>query len=166
MLTCELGLPLHRHQGQPFKLVHLRNPLPLTNNWWPKHIRLAGMNSPVFHFSFSSHYYRPQRSWARVIFSQACVKNSVHRGGEGVCLSACWDTPPGPGRPPREQTHHPSPQTRQTPPPGADTPPLPPGQADPPRTRQTPHPTPRGSRLQHTVYERLVRDCDCDCSCY
>ena len=35
-----------------------------------------------------------------VIFSQACVKNSVH-GGEGVCLSACWDTPP----PPR--TRHP-----------------------------------------------------------
>ena len=23
-------------------------------------------------------YYRPQRSWAKVIFSQACVKNSVH----------------------------------------------------------------------------------------
>ena len=23
-----------------------------------------------------------------------CVKNSVHGGG-GVCLSACWDTPPG-----------------------------------------------------------------------
>ena len=24
--------------------------------------------------------YRPQRSWAKVIFSEACVKNSVHRG--------------------------------------------------------------------------------------
>ena len=45
--------------------------------------------------------------WRKVIFSVACVKNSVHRG---VCLSACWDktpplrappetTPPGPGTP-------------------------------------------------------------------
>ena len=56
----------------------------------------------------SQRHYRPQRNWAKVIFSQACVKNSVHRG-EGVCLSACWDTPPGadtpPSRhPPREQT--------------------------------------------------------------
>ena len=25
-------------------------------------------------------YYRPQRSWGKVIFSEACVKNSVHRG--------------------------------------------------------------------------------------
>ena len=24
--------------------------------------------------------YRPQRSWGKVIFSEACVKNSVHRG--------------------------------------------------------------------------------------
>ena len=31
--------------------------------------------------------------WGKVIFSVACVKNSVHRGG-GVCLSACWDTTP------------------------------------------------------------------------
>ena len=55
------------------------------------------------------YFYRPQRSWAKVIFSQACVKNSVH-GGEGVCLSA---TPPGPGTHPREQT---PPRTRHTPP--------------------------------------------------
>ena len=26
--------------------------------------------------------YRPQRSWGKVIFSEACVKNSVHRGGD------------------------------------------------------------------------------------
>ena len=25
-------------------------------------------------------YYRPQRSWGKVIFSEACVKNSVHGG--------------------------------------------------------------------------------------
>ena len=49
------------------------------------------------------HYYWPQRSWAKVIFLQACV---CPQGGRGVCLSACWDThtpwtrhPPG-SRPP------------------------------------------------------------------
>ena len=25
--------------------------------------------------------YYPQRSWGKVIFSEVCVKNSVHRGG-------------------------------------------------------------------------------------
>ena len=37
--------------------------------------------------------YRPQRSWGKVIFSEACVNNSVHRGGHawllgGVCVVA------------------------------------------------------------------------------
>ena len=32
-----------------------------------------------------THFYRPQRSWAKVIFSEACVKNSIHGGG-GVGL--------------------------------------------------------------------------------
>ena len=37
--------------------------------------------------------YRPQRSWDKVIFSEACVNNSVHRGGMrgcswGVCMVA------------------------------------------------------------------------------
>ena len=31
-------------------------------------------------YSNSDNYYRPQRSWAKVIFSEACVKNSVHGG--------------------------------------------------------------------------------------
>ena len=31
-------------------------------------------------------YYRPQRSWGKLIFSEACVNNSVHRGG--VCVVA------------------------------------------------------------------------------
>ena len=26
-------------------------------------------------------FYRPQRSWGKVIFSEVCVKNSVHGGG-------------------------------------------------------------------------------------
>ena len=40
-------------------------------------------------------FYRPQRSWGKVIFSEACVKNSVHSGrggmhGRGVCMvGAC-----------------------------------------------------------------------------
>ena len=31
-------------------------------------------------------YYRPQRSWGKVIFSEACVNNSVHRGGHAWLL--------------------------------------------------------------------------------
>ena len=33
-------------------------------------------------------FYRPQRSWGKVIFSQASVILFTGR----VCLSACWDT--------------------------------------------------------------------------
>ena len=44
-------------------------------------------------------YYRPERSWGKVIFLEAYVKDSLHRGG---CLGR---------QPPQEQT-----------PPGADTP--------------------------------------------
>ena len=76
-------------------------------------------------------YYRPQRSCGKVIFSQACVKNSVHKR-RGVCLNACWDTHTPPWQmhtpwclpqcmlgytPPRRQT----PLGRQ-PPPRTDTP--------------------------------------------
>ena len=41
-------------------------------------------------------FYRPQRSWGKVISSEACVKNSVHRGAciaggacmaEGACMA-------------------------------------------------------------------------------
>ena len=107
-------------------------------------------------------FYRPQRSWAKVIFSQACV---CPQGG--VCLSACWDIPPGTS-PPEEQTppdqSHPTgtdppPQTRppreqalpwdQTPP-GAD----PSREQTPPRTRppweQTPPPPPGNSSIRST----------------
>ena len=31
-------------------------------------------------------YYRPQQSWGKVIFSEVCVKNSVHRG-RGACMA-------------------------------------------------------------------------------
>ena len=69
------------------------------------------------------HFYRPQRSWAKVIFSQACVKNSVHGGGLPQCMLGY--TPPD--QTPRDQAPCPL---------GADTPP---DQA-PPRSR---HPPPR-----------------------
>ena len=35
-------------------------------------------------------YYRPQRSWGKVIFSEACVKNSVHGGGRAWQGGAWW----------------------------------------------------------------------------
>ena len=34
-----------------------------------------------------NHFYRPQHSCGKVMFSQTCVKNSVHRGW--VCIPAC-----------------------------------------------------------------------------
>ena len=68
------------------------------------------------------HYYRPQRSWAKVIFSQACVKNSVH-GGVSASVHAGihppGTRPPGSGRPPGDQTPHPPEPGR--PPPGKQT---------------------------------------------
>ena len=78
------------------------------------------------------YHYRPQRSWANVIFSEACVKNSVHRG-RGGCLPQCMlgYTPLGAGPPsgwdtPQEQTLPPGSRHpwKQTPPaiPGADSP--------------------------------------------
>ena len=84
---------------------------------------------------------------AKVMFLQVCV---CPQGGEGVCLSACWDAgpppdqvdPPGPGRhPPGPGIHppdqadppvqaDPTPLIRQTPPPGPGRP--------PPQSIQTP----------------------------
>ena len=88
------------------------------------------------------YFYRPQRSWNKVMFLQASVILST---GGGVCLSACWDTTHQAGTPLLEQTppraDTPTPR-EQTPlgrhPPTADTPP----EADCP-----------GSRLRHTVNE-------------
>ena len=100
------------------------------------------------------YFYRPQRSWAKVIFSQASV---CPQGGGGVSASVHAgiyppeQTPPPRADPPRADT--PPEQT----PPGADTPPgagpphpppesRPPGaapRADPPRAdtpREQTHP--------------------------
>ena len=101
--------------------------------------------------SFLVHFYRPQRSWAKVIFSQACVKNSVHR--RGVCLSACWDTTP--------------PDQADTPPDQADTTPRP-GRSPP--GKQTPayglraagtHPTGMHSCLLQEQFQRYNDGCLC-----
>ena len=92
--------------------------------------------------------YRPQRSCGQGnIFTGVCLSTG---GGEGVCLSACWDaipprmegTPPGWRNPPDGE------------PPRMENPPgwRPPPDGEPPQWR-----TPPGSRLQHTVYERPVR---------
>ena len=73
---------------------------------------------------------------AKVISLHLSVIHSVHRG-EGVCLSACWDTtPPGSDTTPPDQADPHGPGKHPHPPgPGRH----PPDQADtPPRTRQTP----------------------------
>ena len=36
-----------------------------------------------------NYIYRPQRSWGKVIFSEACVKNSVHRVGRAWQWGMC-----------------------------------------------------------------------------
>ena len=86
-------------------------------------------------------YYRPQRSWVKVIFSQACV--CPQGGGVSASVHAGISTPPGPDTP---QSRPPGPDT-----PWDQTPPFPPEQTPPGPD------TPPGSRLQHTVYERPVR---------
>ena len=78
---------------------------------------------------YGYHFYRPQRSWAKVMFLQASV--ILLTGG---CLPQCMLG----YTPPLEQTH-----------PRADTPPEP----GTPRTKYT---TPLGSRLRHMVKERPV----------
>ena len=78
------------------------------------------------------------------IFTSVC-QEFCPQGGEGVCLSACWDTPPWEQTLPPEQTspppsRHSLPQSRH--PPGADTP----LEQTPPREQTAPpqsrHPLP------------------------
>ena len=53
--------------------------------------------------------YRPQRNWGKVIFSVACVKNSVHSGGSTWAGTPCRYTPrqvhPQTGTPHPRQVH-------------------------------------------------------------
>ena len=121
--------------------------------------------------------YRPQRSCGQGnVFTGVCLST----GGEGVCLSACWDAmppwvqgdPPGTRETPWDQGD--PPRTRETPqdqgdPPGPGRPPPdqgdPPGpgrlprpgrpprdQADPPGTRHTPRDQADSPRKQTPAY--------------
>ena len=101
-----------------------------------KHVHLS-----PFRIMRHPHFYRPQRSWAKVMFLQACV--CPQGGGVSASVHAGMPLPrtrhpPGPDTPP-DQTHTPS---------GADSP----GPRTYPPTRHPP-----GSRLQHRVNERPVR---------
>ena len=110
---------------------------------------------PISVENYNFHNYRPQRSWGKVIFSQASVILSTGGGvGEylGRYTSRTRYTPPGPGAPPPPDQVHPlgpgtPPGTRYTPPdqvhpPGTGTPPSPrPG--TPPGNRYTPLPQTR-----------------------
>ena len=44
------------------------------------HLTFLGSATRITAFDSSMFHYRPQRSWGKVIFSEACVKNSVHGG--------------------------------------------------------------------------------------
>ena len=62
----------------------------LQGRWADPGTRKAGGMHPTGIHSyliriFAVYIYRPQRSWGKVIFSEACVNNSVHRG---VCMVA------------------------------------------------------------------------------
>ena len=50
---------------------------------------------------FNLHFCRPQHSCGKVMFAQACVKNSVHRG-VSASVHAGIHTPTSPGRHPSE----------------------------------------------------------------
>ena len=73
-----------------------------------------------FQSKIKSHLFLPPANevWGKVIFSEACVKNSVHRRGLPQCMLGYHP--------------HPPPGTRHPPPPGAGTPW---DQAPPPRNR-------------------------------
>ena len=91
----------------------------------------------------ATNYCRPQRICGKVMFSQACVKNSVQGGVSQHALgqTPCWDTPPWAdtpradtplghtplGRHPSLGRHTPATPSGQIPllgtPPSADTPP-------------------------------------------
>ena len=60
------------------------------------------VNEKQQYFLVKKSNYRPQRSWAKVMFLQVCV--ILFTGG--VCLSACWDTtsPRAGADTPQEQT--------------------------------------------------------------
>ena len=81
--------------------------------------------------SIFCHFCHPQRSWGKVMFSQACV---ILFTGGGVSASVHAGTPPQEQTPPRAD---PTPQSRH--PPRADTPP----EQTPPQSRHPEQTPPR-----------------------
>ena len=78
--------------------VHCTTPKPVTSSSVIKNLSWIEM---IFKLLIA-HFYCPQGSWGKVIFSQASV--ILFTGS--VCLSACWDTTPPPGSR-NPQTRHP-----------------------------------------------------------
>ena len=127
--------------NEPLRLVYTAQPL--CNFSAIATVAEKGYRANKWRYSHDSgNFYRPQRSWAKVMFLQASV---ILLTWGGVCLSACWDAhPPGADTPlgaDTPRTRHP-PGTRH--PHGADTP----GSRHPPRAdtpwEQTPPRSPPG----------------------
>ena len=103
-------------------------------------------------------YYRPQRSWGKVMFLQASVI-LLTRGGGSASVHAGIPQPPWSRHPPGADPPEHTPSWEQTPPeqtpPWEHTAPHPPEQTPPKQT--PPPPTPVQSMLGDTVNVRAVR---------
>ena len=115
-----------------------KHSLPLDHNFLTLHLPgVPCRDTPPFISPLTLYgHYRPQRSWGKVMFLQASV---ILLTG-GVCLSACWDSFPGPGTPPTRSRHN-TPRSRHPPHPRTRNPPP---RSRPPSQGQAPQPP--GSR--------------------
>ena len=76
----QIPVPTSQHRNGVGKMIRIG----ILICEWNRPLACSLMNSCPVDFN-------TVRNVGKVMFSQACVKNSVHRG---VCLSACWDTHP------------------------------------------------------------------------
>ena len=72
---------------------NIRNSCKIQNREYVTTNTISALGEPL-----QSFYYRPQRSFGKVIFSQACVKNSVRGGCLPQCMLGYTHNPPD--RPP------------------------------------------------------------------
>ena len=116
---CIFKIP--RWKPRPTKYGRTLGPFAITRNFVLKKEDLwitsrdVCLGKRYCNYCWIMNIYHPQRSWDKVIFSEACVKNSA-RGG--VCPIACWDTPPPGSRRLPQGADTPPPQSRGPPPPG------------------------------------------------
>ena len=119
------------------------------HHWLNETVAPFRKNFNEFQCCVLNYFYRPQRSWAKVMFLQASVILSI--GGGSASVHAGMPAPPDQADPPG--TSKPPPPTRQIPPPAPGRPPgtrdpppqtrqTPPRPETPPQTRQTPLPPP------------------------